>query len=173
MMVKLFRAAFLGAALLMSATTLSFADDPVTLPTNILTQLNTAAANQSPADYAVTVASLVKDNPTLAALIAGKATEIKPGAAIAITTQVAGVVTSTSEAHDVAAAIVANASAGDKSSITSTFIANAPANLQGPMTIALADVGGSAPAGGKPGGGNTGGTKDVFKAPGSPPPPVS
>jgi hypothetical protein len=172
MMVKLFRAAFLGAALLMSATTLVFADDAVTLPTSILTQINSAAANQTNDQFAATVAGLVKDNPTLAALIAGQATKTKPGAAIAITTQVAGVVTSTDEAHDVAAAIVANASEGDKSSIPSTFVANAPADLQGPITIALAKLG-DGPAGGKPGGGDTGGTKDVFKAPGSPPPPVS
>ena len=122
-MVKLFRAALLGAALLVSASAVSFADD-VPLSADIIAQINTAAGtNSDPAAYAAAIAVIVKANPDLAAQIAGQATQTKPAAATFIATSVAAVAPPAAAAA-VVNAIVAQVAPADKATVGATIVSN-------------------------------------------------
>jgi hypothetical protein len=132
MVGNIFRAAALGAALLISAVTTGFAQDQNadSLPPAIVAQLNQAAANQSPADYAKTVADIVAANPGLAASIAGTATQIRPAAAVILAQTIAPVITDPTIAGSVLSSIVAALPAADKgtvgANVVNTYSANAP-----------------------------------------------
>jgi len=143
MIAHMLRAAFLATALLISATIVGFAQDATPLSDAIVQQLNTAAANQTPEQYAATVASLVKDNPTLAAAIAGRATQIRPAAAAVIAQSVAAVAPPAAAAA-VVQAIVAQVPADQKATvgatIVSNYIANAPPAAVQTIAAALTPV---------------------------------
>ena len=144
MLVKMFRAAFLAAALLITAMTVGYAQDATTLPDSVVQQINAAAgANADPAAYAAAIAAIVQANPTLAALIAGQATQVKPAAASQIATSVAAVAPPAAAAA-VVNAIVAQVPADQKATvgatIVSNYIANAPPTAVQTIAVALTPV---------------------------------
>lgn len=131
MMVKLFRAALLGAALLMSAATVGFAQSSIdqydaTLNTNangVVSAILSDAASMDSATFASAVAALVQAHPDLAEAIAAVATNAKPAAAAAIATQVAAVAPPAAAAA-VVNAIVAQVAPADKATVGATIVSN-------------------------------------------------
>jgi hypothetical protein len=147
MMGHAFRAAVVGAVVLVSAATAALAQQNTKaqppVPAPILTQINQAAATQSPEAYAQTVADIVAANPNLAAVIASTATQVRPAAAVAIAQTLASVVP-TSQAQSVVAAIVNALPPADRGTVGSMVVASyinaAPPTVQDSLSVALAPV---------------------------------
>jgi hypothetical protein len=146
MMGHAFRAAVVGAVVLVSAATAALAQqntEEPPVPAPILTQINHAAATQSPEAYAQTVADIVAANPNLAAVIASTATQVRPAAAVAIAQTLASVVP-TSQAQSVVAAIVNALPPADRGTVGSMVVASyinaAPPTVQDSLSVALAPV---------------------------------
>ena len=145
-MDNVFRAVFAGAVILMSSTSGGYAQQANGLPPvppAILAQLNQSAATQPAEAFARVVATIAAANPSLAAAIAGKATEIRPAAAIIVAENLA-VIVPLAQAASVVQAMIDALPPSDMPSVGATvinsYIAAAPDPAQSTLAVALASI---------------------------------
>jgi hypothetical protein len=168
MMVRLFRIAALGAALVISSVTMGYAVEDPAVSNSLMSQVNALAGSGSDSSFATAVANLINANPDYADAIASAAGQARPNAGSALAATLGGSVTDAGASGKALTGLTVGLSNAGQSNaqitgIIASYNSSVPSNIASNQSFQVASAGvlsiyTASGAGGGGGGGAGGGS---------------